>query len=364
MSRALQLAKHGFFTARPNPCVGCLLVDELQQQIITEAWHHRSGEPHAEINALHMAGDQAQDKTLYVTLEPCSHHGKTGPCAEAIITAGIARVVYAMQDPNPQVGGAGLATLRKAGIIVDGPLLDLQARALNRGFVRRMETKRPFVSCKLAMSIDGRTAMADGRSQWITGTAARDDVQRLRARSCAVITGIGSIVQDDSRLTVRAEELQHIPPPLRVVVDTHLRIPIDAAIFNGGGKVIIATSKQSANTDLAKNLTNRWSSKLAIESIEINTDGHIDLDRLLQRLATTYQCNEVLIEAGATLSGAFLKKGLLDEIIVYMAPVLMGSNARPLFDLSLSSMDEKQSLMVTDQRIVGQDYRITVCPKR
>ena len=363
MSRALQLAKLGCYTARPNPCVGCLVVDEVQQQIIAEAWHHRTGEAHAEINALQVAGAKARHKTLYVTLEPCNHHGRTSPCTEAIIAAGIKRVVYAMEDPNPLVSGSGLETLRTAGIEVDGPLLTPQAQALNRGFIRRMETLRPFVCCKLAMSIDGRTAMADGQSRWITGKAARNDVQRLRARSCAIITGIGSILQDDSQLTVRAQELQHTIPSLRVVVDTQLRTPIDAAIFNGNGMVIIATSEQSANTDAAKNLIERWPQKLVVETIALDSAGRIDLDILLHRLATAYQCNEVLIEAGSTLGGAFLKQGLLDEIILYMAPILMGSNAKPLFDLPLLSMNEKQSFVITDQRALGQDWRITICPK-
>ena len=363
MSRALQLAKLGCYTARPNPCVGCLLVDEAQQQIIAEAWHHRTGEAHAEMNALRVAGAKAANKTLYVTLEPCDHHGKTSPCTEAIIAAGVKRVVYAMEDPNPLMSGSGLQTLRTAGIEVDGPLLASQAQALNRGFIKRMETSRPFVCCKLAMSIDGRTAMANGQSHWITGKAARNDVQRLRARSCAIITGIGSILQDDSRLTVRAQELQHAIPPLRVVVDTHFRTPIDAAIFNGNGTVVIATSEQSANTDAAKKLIERWSKKLVVETIAFDSAGRIDLDILLHRLATAYQCNEVLIEAGSTLGGAFLKQGLLDEIIVYMAPVVMGSNAKPLFDLPLLSMDEKKSVAITDQRALGQDWRITICPK-
>jgi diaminohydroxyphosphoribosylaminopyrimidine deaminase / 5-amino-6-(5-phosphoribosylamino)uracil reductase len=364
MGRALQLARRGCYTTRPNPCVGCLLVDAVGQNVIAEAWHHRAGEPHAEINALQIAGDQARDKTLYVTLEPCSHHGRTGPCVKAIIAAGIKRVVYAMEDPNPRVGGAGLAMLRAAGIQVDGPLLGLQAQTLNRGFVRRMETERPFVCCKLAMSIDGRTAMANGQSQWITGSNARSDVQRLRARSCAVITGIGSILQDNSRLTVRSHDLiQNIAPPLRVVVDSQLRTPIDAAIFADKGTVIIATSEKSATSKAAEILARQWGRQLVIESIAVDPVGQIDLDALLHRLATTYHCNQVLIEAGATLSGAFLQQDLLDEIILYMAPILMGSDARPLFNLPLLSMHEARSLVITDQRAVGRDWRITVCPR-
>ena len=363
MSRALQLAKLGCYTARPNPCVGCLLVDEVEQQVIAEAWHHRTGEVHAEISALRVAGAKARNKTLYVTLEPCNHHGRTSPCTEAIIAAGIKRVVYAMEDPNPLVSGSGLEMLRTAGIEVDGPLLATQAQALNRGFIRRMETSRPFVCCKLAMSIDGRTAMADGQSHWITGKAARNDVQHLRARSCAIITGIGSILQDNSRLTIRAQQLQHAIPPIRVVVDTHLRTPINAAVFNGSGKVIIATSEQSANTDNAKSLIEQWPQKLVLETIAFDSAGRIDLDILLHRLATAYQCNEVLIEAGSTLSGAFLKQDLLDEIILYVAPIVMGSNARPLFDLTLLSMDKKRPIAITDQRAIGHDWRITICPK-
>lgn len=377
MSRALQLAQRGSWTTRPNPCVGCLIVDDCKRRVIAEAWHQRAGQPHAEINALQAAGVQARDKTLYVTLEPCSHRGRTGPCTQAIIAAGIKRVVYAMEDPNPRVNGAGLAQLRAAGIQVDGPLLASQARLLNRGFVQRMATKTPFVCCKLAMSIDGRTAMADGQSQWITSAEARADVQRLRAGSCAIMTGIGSILQDDSRLTVRLPELaclQHrqradaLPPPLRVVVDSALRMPIDAAIFDRAiagdtGKVIVATSERSANSRAAARLALQRHGQVVIEACAVDSTGRVDLKALLRRLAVDYHCNQVLIEAGATLSGALLQQGLLDEIIIYMAPVLMGSHGRPLFDLPLSSMRQKRSLAVVDQRAIGRDWRITLCPQ-
>ena len=360
MSRAVQLAERGRYTARPNPCVGCVIVSA--DGAVAEGWHYRAGEPHAEINALQsLAADQVQGATVYVTLEPCSHTGKTGPCADALVDAGVARVVYGMQDPNPQVAGRGLSRLAEAGIMVDGPLMHEAAQQLNPGFISRMQRGKPWVRCKLASSLDGRTAMASGESQWITGTAARQDVQKWRARSCAVVTGIGSIQQDNSRLTLRAEELDVDNtgdvlklPPLRVVLDTYLSIAQDAAIFQEPGPVLIFTSTQ-VDEGLAQALLEQYR-ELTIERIDESRQG-LDLEQVLIRLAQQYQCNEVLIEAGAQLSGAYLQAGLIDELILYQAPVLMGSDARPLFEWPIHSMAQKQELVIVDQRTIGNDWR-------
>ena len=351
MARAMTLAGKGKYTASPNPCVGCVLVQG--ETIVGEGWHRKAGEPHAEVNALRDAGDQAVGATAYVTLEPCSHHGRTPPCAEALIEAKVSRVVYGMQDPNPQVSGTGLEKLRAAGVEVDGPLLEEQAQQLNRGFIKRQQQGLPFVTVKLAMSLDGRTAMESGESQWITGPDARSDVQRLRARSCAVITGIGSILQDDPSMSVRADELgmeddqaQSVAEqqPLRVVVDSQLRTPETAKILPQPGTVLIAAAK-------AGNLT-------GAEVISLPGDGQVNLQALLQELAQR-ECNEVLVEAGAKLAGAFVAAGLVNELVVYTAPKLLGSEAKPLLELPFAEMAQQMSLEISDLRLVGDDIRIT-----
>ncbi|TQV66960.1 bifunctional diaminohydroxyphosphoribosylaminopyrimidine deaminase/5-amino-6-(5-phosphoribosylamino)uracil reductase RibD [Exilibacterium tricleocarpae] len=358
MARALRLAERGLYTTTPNPRVGCVL--SRDGRVIAEGWHRRAGGAHAEINALQNAGTAAAGATAYVTLEPCSHSGKTGPCSEALIRAGVARVVYAMEDPNPAVSGAGLERLRGAGIAVAGPLLEDSARDLNPGFVKRMERGLPYVCCKLAMSLDGRTAMASGESKWVTGPKARSDVQRLRARSCAVVTGIGTVAGDDAALTVRAKELNIADAetvaarqPLRVVVDSTLRLSPQAKVLQGPGKVLIAAAQAQRAEELE-------ASGAEIALFERRGEG-IDLRALLAELARR-QCNEVLVEAGATLAGAFLRQGLLDELIVYMAPKLLGSAARPLFELPLESMAAQLPLRISDIRAVGQDWRITAKP--
>jgi diaminohydroxyphosphoribosylaminopyrimidine deaminase/5-amino-6-(5-phosphoribosylamino)uracil reductase len=385
MSRALQLAEQGRYTARPNPCVGCVLVKD--GGIVAEGWHYRAGEAHAEIHALQQllepqkSEHSLSDITAYVTLEPCAHQGRTGSCALALSGSvnGISRVVYGMEDPNPLVAGKGLKILRQAGCIVEGPLLQEQAQALNKGFVARMQLDRPRVSAKIAVSLDGRTAMKSGESQWITGTAARQDVQRLRARSCAVVTGIGSIIHDNSRLTVRAEEstLGNIDdvlrrPPLRVVLDTRLRLAEDgychAAIFgdvNDDGidrdwretSVVIFTSEKVNDKHAAKLLA-LYPKGVAIEKVAEAESG-VNLEQVLSVLAQRYECNDVLLETGATLLGGFLQEQLIDELIIYQAPVLMGSDARPLAAWPLAKMSEKQELTITDQRMIGDDLRIT-----
>ncbi len=366
MARALHLAERGVYTTMPNPRVGCVLVRD--GEVVGEGWHVRAGEGHAEVNALAAAADKARGATAYVTLEPCSHTGKTGPCSQALVSAGVRRVVYAMEDPNPQVAGRGLAHLRSAGIEVAGPVLEQQAWAINPGFIRRMETGRPYVRCKLAMSLDGRTAMASGESKWVTGPAARADVQRLRARSCAIVTGIGSIQHDDSSLTVRQDEL-NLPnagliasiQPLRVVLDPHQRLPAEAKVIQSPASLapptLVVSAQPQANPQLSEHQLAQKVEQLCLP----DADGRVDLEALLLELGRR-QCNEVLVETGATLAGAFLRRGLLDELVIYMAPKLMGSEARPLFELPLSSMAAQLPLIIKDVRAVGNDWRITAAP--
>ncbi|MEO1819863.1 bifunctional diaminohydroxyphosphoribosylaminopyrimidine deaminase/5-amino-6-(5-phosphoribosylamino)uracil reductase RibD [Pseudomonas sp.] len=361
MSRALMLAERGLYTTEPNPRVGCVLV--VDGEVVGEGWHVRAGEGHAEVNALAQAGERARGATAYVTLEPCSHFGKTPPCADALIKAGVARMVAAMQDPNPQVAGNGLQRLREAGIAVECGLLEDQARALNPGFIKRMQQGLPWVRVKLAMSLDGRTAMASGESKWITGPAARADVQRLRARSGAVVSGADSVLLDDSALTVRTSELG-LPPdeaaaaaerqPLRVLIDSLRRVPLEQRFFREAGPtlVISTSAEQAADDYLAVG-----SELLAVPG----ADGKVDLHAVLRTLAER-GCNEVLVEAGAGLSGAFWRAGLVDELIVYMAPRLLGSQARPLMQLPFESMSEAMDVAVTDMRAIGQDWRITARP--
>lgn len=361
MSRALMLAERGVYTTEPNPRVGCVLVAD--GRIVGEGWHVRAGEGHAEVNALAQAGNLARGATAYVTLEPCSHFGRTPPCADALVKAGVSRVVAAMQDPNPQVAGNGLNRLREAGIEVDCGLLEAQAQALNPGFIKRMQQGLPWVRVKLAMSLDGRTAMASGESKWITGPAARADVQRLRARSGAVVSGADSVLLDDSALTVRAAELG-LPAdeaaaaaerqPLRVLIDSLRRVPLDQRFFRETGPtLVISTSAEQAADDYRA----AGSELLAVPG----ADGKVDLHAVLQTLAER-GCNEVLVEAGAGLSGAFWRAGLVDELIVYMAPRLLGSQARPLMQLPFESMSEAMDVAIVDMRAIGQDWRITARP--
>ena len=356
MQRALALAAQGIYTTDPNPRVGCVLVRD--GEVIGEGFHRKAGEGHAEVNALAAAGD-ATGATAYVTLEPCSHFGRTPPCADTLVKAGIRRMVCAMVDPNPAVSGRGLNRLRDAGIEVASGLFEAEAKALNPGFIRRMERSRPFVRLKLAMSVDGRTAMQSGESQWITGSAARQDVQRLRARSSAIITGIESILIDDSSLTVRADELgldnaQFIAQrqPLRVVVDSQLRMPAGAKILNQPGRTQIHTLSQ--DNDRVAILSAAGADIVQYQSI----GNRIDLPALLTRLATDEQCNEVLVECGATLAGAFMAAGLVDELVVYMAPKLLGSDARPLMQLPLHRMAEQIPLHLKEQSLIGDDIKL------
>jgi diaminohydroxyphosphoribosylaminopyrimidine deaminase / 5-amino-6-(5-phosphoribosylamino)uracil reductase len=358
MSQALRLAERGFYTTRPNPRVGCVIVKD--NQLIAEGWHYRAGEAHAEVNALHDAGDKARNATAYVTLEPCSHTGKTGPCANALITAGIARVVYAMQDPNPLVSGRGLQILRDAGIEVTGPVLESSARELNPGFIKRMEKKLPYVRCKLAMSLDGRTAMADGKSQWITSAAARFDVQRLRAQSGAIISGADTVIFDNASFTLRESEL-HLEnakdiialPPLRVLLDSRQRVCLDTKFFQVQSPILLVHALSESTKQYPD-----WVETLSLPSLEKNGEEQkIDLQKLIS-LLTERHINDVLIESGATLAGSFLSAGLIDELIIYMAPKLMGNLARPLFELPLQELNSAVDLQIVDMRAVGKDWRI------
>ena len=361
MAQALRLAERGLYTTMPNPRVGCVLVKG--DQVIAEGWHYRAGEAHAEVHALQQAGERARGATAYVTLEPCNHSGRTGPCSEALLAAGVARVVFAMEDPNPQVAGSGLERLRAAGIMIDGPLLEDDARALNPGFLKRMERKLPFVRCKLAMSLDGRTAMASGQSKWVTGRKSREDVQRLRARSCAIVSGIDTVISDNAALIVRVDELQlsnaddaAARQPLRVILDSRLRLGRDAELLRHPSPILLI---HNGAQDNAARL-NDWPAHVELLAIP-DSHGRIDLLAVLRELARR-QCNEVLVEAGATLAGSFLRRGLLDELIIYVAPKLLGSSARPLFDLPLNTMSAALPVKVRDMRAVGDDWRITAVP--
>ncbi|MEN2397275.1 bifunctional diaminohydroxyphosphoribosylaminopyrimidine deaminase/5-amino-6-(5-phosphoribosylamino)uracil reductase RibD [Pseudomonas halotolerans] len=357
MARALELARRGHYTTHPNPRVGCVIVRD--GQVVGEGWHIRAGEPHAEVHALRAAGEQARGATAYVTLEPCSHHGRTPPCADALVNAGVARVVAAMEDPNPDVAGRGLQRLAQAGIATESGVLEGEARLLNQGFLKRMEHGLPFVRVKLAMSLDGRTAMESGESQWITGPAARSAVQRLRAQASVVLTGADTVLADNARLTVRADELGldaeqtalvMSRPPLRVLVDGRLRVPLDAPFFKAGPALVatcMAVEEQYANGPECM--------------IVAGDDGQVDLRRLLVALAAR-DVNEVLVEAGPRLAGAFARQGLVDEFQIFIAGKLLGSSARPLLDWPLAQMKDAPELKITEIRAVGDDWRVIAVP--
>jgi diaminohydroxyphosphoribosylaminopyrimidine deaminase / 5-amino-6-(5-phosphoribosylamino)uracil reductase len=346
MAKALKLAELGVNTTTPNPAVGCILVGADGVQV-GQGYHQQAGRPHAEVNALTEAGDKARGATAYVTLEPCNHQGRTGPCSQALINAGVQTVVYAMQDPNPLVCGQGLARLQAAGITVIGPCLKAEARKLNRGFITRMTEGRPFLTCKLAMSLDGRTAMASGESKWITGAAAREDVQVLRARSCAIITGVGTVLADNPSLTWRSNRPEGVTrQPLRIVLDRNLQTPKDAALLQQPGTTwLISPNPAPEASSLAP-------------FVRTLPD---DLPALMAWLAQL-GCNQVLLETGAKLAGRFLAAGLIDELVVYMAPTLLGSSARPLFDLALEQMSERVPLLIDSISPVGNDWKIIARP--
>jgi diaminohydroxyphosphoribosylaminopyrimidine deaminase/5-amino-6-(5-phosphoribosylamino)uracil reductase len=345
MAHALRLAERGLFTTSPNPRVGCVLVKE--GKLVGEGWHMCAGEPHAEVHALRAAGSAARGATAYVTLEPCSHHGRTPPCADALIAAGVSRVVAAMQDPNPLVAGQGLHKLRGAGIAVECGLMEAAARELNIGFVSRMTRGLPWVRSKVAASLDGKTALNNGTSKWITGAAARHDVQHWRARSCAVLTGIDTVLADDPQLNVRIESGRQ---PLRIILDSQLRLPSTARILAGGALVYTASADSGKRAALQK----AGAEVVVLPGVE----GRVDLLAVLRDLAQR-GINEVLVEAGRTLNGALLQAGLVDELVLYLAPQFLGDAARGLADLGeLTQLQQRVNLQWQDVRHVGGDLRI------
>lgn len=352
MALACELALRGLNTTTPNPRVGSVIVNARGEQV-GAGYHHLAGLAHAEINALADAGDAARGATVYVTLEPCNHQGRTGACTESLIRADVKTVVYGMSDPNPKVAGAGLKRLREAGIEVRGPINEAQCRDLNLGYIKRMTRNRPWVRCKIASSLDGRSAMANGESKWITGPEARADVQRWRARSCAVVTGVGTVLHDNPALTVRDPALGASPrQPLRVLLDSHLRAPRHAQIMDQSqATTVVATCSLSRPPELAAHI---WGLPAR--------GGQVDLHALLERLAAE-GCNEVLVEAGAALVGSFLQAQLVDELVVYLAPTLMGSLARPVLEWPLAHMSERLMLEWTDVTKVGNDWRFCARPK-
>ncbi len=347
MAHALRLAERGRYTTSPNPRVGCVLVKE--DKLVGEGWHEYAGEPHAEIHALRAAGKSAKGATAYVTLEPCCHVGRTPPCADALIDAGIQRVVAAMQDPNPLVAGQGLQRMRAAGIEVEYGLMEAVARELNIGFISRMTRGIPWVRSKIAASLDGRTALANGASKWITGEAARRDVQHWRARSCVVLTGIGTVLADDPQLNVR--EIKSVKQPLRVVLDSMLSISPTARILQDE-QVLIYTASSDAAKQQALQAVGAEVVTLA------GADGKVDLAAALRNLAQR-EINEVLVESGRILNGALLQAGLVDELVLYLAPQLLGDAARGLADLGeLAQLQQRVALQWRDVRQVGGDLRI------
>jgi diaminohydroxyphosphoribosylaminopyrimidine deaminase / 5-amino-6-(5-phosphoribosylamino)uracil reductase len=355
MIRALALAERGLETTHPK--------------VVGEGWHERAGEPHAEVNALHAAGPKAVGATAYVTLEPCSHQGRTPPCADALITARVARVIFALEDPNPRVSGSGAEALRRAGVTVESGLLAAEAAELNPGFLKRMRSGRPWVRVKLAMSLDGRTALANGASQWITGPAAREDVQRWRARSSAILTGIGTVLADDPRLDVRLPDLPSGRPrlqPLRVVLDARLQMPPTARMLTVGGNILIMTaaSQVENEVELLARRSKLMERGAAVEEVPASGPGaaggatHLSLPDVLDQLGRR-EINELWVEAGARLAGKLLDESLADELVLYMAPKLLGPKGRPLADIAdVSQLKDARQLAITETRQIGDDLRI------
>jgi diaminohydroxyphosphoribosylaminopyrimidine deaminase/5-amino-6-(5-phosphoribosylamino)uracil reductase len=349
MARALELAARGRYTTHPNPRVGCVIVSG--GEVVGEGWHRVAGGPHAEIVALERAGEMARGATAYLNLEPCSHAGRTGPCAPALVEAGLGRVVTAMGDPNPAVSGEGHRILLEAGIAVDTGLLGDEALALNAGFVSRMARGRPRVTIKLAVSLDGRTAMASGESKWISCEQSRDDVQRLRASSSAILTGVGTVLADDPSLNVRSPDCDTAGrQPLRVVVDSRLRTPAGARLLSLPGETMIAYAD-------AADCGGVTAAGARVVSLP-GADGRVDLHGLMRHLAQR-ECNDILVEAGPVLCGALVAAGLADELVIYLAPHLMGDSARGMFTLpGLDSMADRVQLGVLDVAPLGEDLRV------
>ena len=347
MARALELAERGLYTTTPNPRVGCVIVNA--GQVVGEGWHEKAGLPHAEVNALAAAGSRSRGATVYVSLEPCVHQGRTGPCTEALSKAGVARVVVALQDPNPLVGGKGLEKLKQSGIETGVGLMEEESRELNIGFVSRMTRGRPWVRLKVAASLDGRTALNNGRSQWITGEAARRDGHHWRARACAILTGAGTVRDDDPRLTVR--EVETSRQPLRVVVDSKLETLSTAKVLEGGGVLVAAAQEDKAKIAA---LRARGAEVLVMP----NSAGKVELGELFRELARRGM-NEVHVEAGSRLNGSLLQEGQVDEFLMYFAPSIIGDAARGMFHLpELTELAGRRQLKILDTRMIGPDIRV------
>ena len=351
MGEALALARRGMHTTHPNPRVGCVLASA--SSIVGRGFHARAGEAHAEIAALNEAGAAAHGSTAYVTLEPCAHHGRTGPCCDALIEAGVKRVVFANDDPNPLVAGKGCRGLLEAGITVESGLMNEEARALNPGYFSRHERGRVFLRSKIAISLDGRTALANGASKWISGDAARGEVQQLRARSSAILTGVDTVLADDPRLDVRLREAgAEFIQPLRVILDSHVRTPAGARVFERGGTVHLISADDGAQ-NLPRAVHHRVGA--APEGVDLH-----EVMGVLMELG----CNEVLVEAGPALNGSLLSAGLVDELVIYMAPHLLGESGRALAHLGvLKKMSQRIELSLTDVTPVGEDLRLTLVPR-
>jgi diaminohydroxyphosphoribosylaminopyrimidine deaminase/5-amino-6-(5-phosphoribosylamino)uracil reductase len=348
MVRAIALTERGRATATPNPSVGCVIVKA--GRVVGEGWHERAGEAHAEARALEAAGDAAEGATVYVSLEPCAHHGRTGPCVDKLIAAKVARVVAAIQDPFPEVNGRGAAKLREAGIRVDMGLLEEEAREAHRGFLTRVTQGRPWMRIKAAASLDGRIALANGDSRWLTGEAARRDVHEMRARSCAILTGIGTVLRDDPELTVR-----HVPcarQPRRVVIDSRLDMPAGAKILAGEPPLILTTSEDSARRAALE--------ARGAEVVRVAADGAKTDLAAVARLLAERGCNDVMVETGGKLMGSLLRAGLVDELVIYYAALILGDKSQALFALpEFTRLDEAPRPRITDVRTFGPDIRVT-----
>lgn len=356
MAHALRLAEQGLYTTTPNPRVGCVIVKN--NQIVGQGAHLKAGEPHAEIHALRQAGTQAEDADIYITLEPCSHFGKTPPCVDAVIAAKPKRVIIAVQDPNPLVAGRSVAALSDLGIEVVVGVMENEARAQNPGFISRMTRGLPYVRSKIAASLDGRTALNNGKSQWITGEPARLDVQHWRAQSCAIVTGIGTVLADDPGMTARMENATR--QPLRVIVDSHLQTPANCKMLD------TATLQHSSVLIAYAEDTNQRANVLSAAGAELiylpDVENKVDLSALLAALAQRGM-NEVLIEAGQGLNGALLQANLIDEFVLYYAPKLMGADAKAMFAIpELTEMQQVTNLQILDVRQIGQDIRLRAKP--
>jgi diaminohydroxyphosphoribosylaminopyrimidine deaminase/5-amino-6-(5-phosphoribosylamino)uracil reductase len=359
MAQALQLARRGLYSTTPNPRVGCVVVQPNADgfgtfgTIVGTGWHVKAGEPHAEVHALREAGDKAKGATAYVTLEPCNHTGRTGPCSEALLNAGVTRVVAAMQDPNPLVAGKGLARLAAAGVQVQSSLLENEAIELNIGFVSRMTRGRPWLRLKTAASLDGKTALNNNQSQWITGEAARQDGHRWRARACAILTGFGTVKEDNPQMTVRGVETDR--QPLRIVVDSRLQIYPTANILKHGNSLIIGAVEDEARISALREVG-------AEVLILPNENGKVDLHAMLSAFAER-GLNEIHAEAGFKLNGSLLREGCVDEFLIYQAPMLIGDSAQGMFNLSeLTELSQATRLKIIDRTVLGDDLRIVARP--